>query len=173
MKLIIYITFIFLLSPFFSLSNEIILEGDIKWNDNLISKIDDQNTKTFLSFSNAQYDIKKDFLGFYSRKITLNQENIVRIDVIDIQYENVEKNKISNVSGFDYINNDINMSFINGISKKIHYGEIVFTPIIYNSRSGNYKRVISYKVKVITQKGSSPNFNNKVFNTALVLILII
>ncbi len=168
MNLYKLIAFIVLIAPLSLFSNNIIIEEEIHWNDNVISKIDEISTKSFLSFTNVKYDEKKDFLGFYSKQIVLNQEKIVEINIIEVQYEDIDDEKIKGISGFEFINDSLNLSFINATSRKINYGEVNFTPIIYNSRRGQYQRVIHFKIQVITNKVVS-NSNDKAFTTNSVL----
>lgn len=168
MNLYKLIAFIVLTAPLSLFPNNNIIEEEIHWNDNVISKIDETSTKSFLSFTNVKYDEKKDFLGFYSKQIVLNQEKIVEINIIEVQYEDIDDEKIKGISGFEFINDSLNLSFINATSRKINYGEVNFTPIIYNSRRGQYQRVIHFKIQVITNKVVS-NSNNKAFTTNSVL----
>ncbi|MBL4593698.1 MAG: hypothetical protein JKX68_07795, partial [Flavobacteriales bacterium] len=164
-----FIFFISLLSPLFLYSSNILVVEEIVWNENIVSKIDELTTKNFLSFKNVKYDEKKDFLGVYSTQLKLNQEKIISLNIINIQYEDVDETKIKGISGVDFIKNDIGLHFLNVTSKKINYGEIIFTPIIYNSKRGQYQRVIKYQIQVVTQKTHSNYINNKAFGTNSVL----
>ncbi|PJA07518.1 MAG: hypothetical protein COX70_06335, partial [Flavobacteriales bacterium CG_4_10_14_0_2_um_filter_32_8] len=168
MNLYKLISIVALIAPLSLISNTIIIEEDIQWNDNIVTKVDETNTRKFLSFNNAKYDDKKDFLGFYAKQIVLNQEKIVEINIIEVQYEDIEDEKIKGISGFDFISNQINLTFINATSRKINYGELNFTPIIYNSKIGKYQRVISFKFEVVTNKEVSIS-NSKAFTTNSVL----
>jgi hypothetical protein len=169
MKHLKKILFIGLMSPLILFSRTILLEGEIEWNENLVSKTDELTTKTFISFKNAKYDVKSDYLGFYSEQLKLNNEKIVSINVIDVLYEDIDEVLVKGVSGIKFINEDIGLRFINAVSRKVNYGEIIFTPIIYNSSRGKYQRVTSYKIQVNTQKQYSANTNNKAFTTNSVL----
>lgn len=163
------ILLIALISPIFLFSSNIIVEDRIEWYENSVSELDDLNKRKFLSFNNVRYDGKKDFLGVYSKQLFLKQEKIIDVNIIEIQYEDVSDAEIEGVSGFKFIKNTINLTYLNARSKKLNYGEIIFVPIIYNNESGKYKRVISYKIQVITQRDFSINNNNKVFATGSVL----
>ena len=158
-----------LMSPLILISKSILLEGEIQWNENFISKTDELTARKYISFKNAKYDDKRDYLGFYSEQLRLNQEKIVSINIIDVQYEEVDGTKIKGISGVDFISDNIGLKFINATSRKVNYGEIIFTPIIYNSSQAKYQRVISYKIQVNTQKYYSNSVNNKAFTTSSVL----
>jgi hypothetical protein len=170
MNLTKLITVILLLVPLFLISSNIVVEDEIHWKENTRTKIDELYTKEFLSFENAKYDAKKDFLGIYSKQIVLNKEKIVGINIIDVKYEDIEDEKVKNVSGHEFINDNINIRYVNAVSRKINYGEIILTPIIFNSKKGGYQRVTQYKVEVITKKENpNNNSNNKSFATNSVL----
>ncbi len=169
MKSINYILIIVLISPLLLFSNTLTVEGKIEWFGTAFSKVDEITTLKFFSFENVRYDEKKDYLGIYSKQLKLNQEKITGLRIIDIQYEDVNDNDIIGISGLNFIKADIDLSYINATSKKTNYGEIIFTPIIYNSERAKYQKVISYKIEVTTQK-SIVNFNNnKAFTTNSVL----
>ncbi len=163
------ILLIALISPLFLISNTILVEDEIIWQENISSKIDEQTTRNFLSFKNVKYDEKKDYLGVYSKQLRLNQEKIIGLTLIDVQYEDVDEDSIKGISGLGFVKNDLDLKYINAVSKKVNYGEITFTPIIYNSRSGKYQRVVKYKIQVETQKAYSNANNNKAFATNSVL----
>ena len=165
-KFIILIT---LLSPLLLISSNVLLEGEIDWEKNVISKVEGESSRNFLSFKNAKYDEKKDFLPFYSKQLRLNQENIVSLNIINIEYEDVEVNKIKEISGVDFITEDIELRFTNGINRKVNYGEVIFTPIIYNSKKGKYQRVVKYKIQVNAQKKYTYTNTNKSFTSNSVL----
>lgn len=169
MKLAKNILLIALISPFYLLSNNIVIEGDIEWHDNVNSQINESTRRIFLSFENIKYDAKKDFLGFYSKQIELKKEKIVALKIIDIQYEDIEESYINGVSGKKFIKNDINLTFLNATKRKQNYGEIIFTPIIYNSKRGKYQKVVKYKIQVVTKKDAFVSSNNKSFTTNSVL----
>lgn len=169
MKLAINILLIALTSPFYMLSNNIVIEEDVVWYKSLKSKINEQSTRKFLSFENVKYDVNKDYLGFYSKQIKLNKERIVEISIIEIQYEDVDEDEIEGVSGQKFIKNDINLTFLNATKRKQNYGEIIFTPIIYNSKRGKYQKVVKYKIKVLTKKDAFVDSYNKSFTSNSVL----
>ena len=159
-----------LLSPILVVSRTVLLEGEIDWKKNSISKIDETNLKSFLFFEKAKYDVNKDYLPFFSRKLKLNQEEISGLNIISFEYEEVEDNDLLGVSGIDFVKGDVDLTFVNGISKKINYGEMLFTPIRYNSQKNKYERVISYKVQVEIQNQINKSFTaKKAFATNSVL----
>ncbi len=169
MKHLFFLILITLLSPLYSNSANIIVENEIKWDNNNVSKIDDLKIKKFFSFENVIYDEGKDFLGIYSNQLKLNQEKIIALNLIDIQYETISSDSVIGVSGFTFINNDIQLEYINATSKKVNYGEIIFIPIIYDNTTQKYRRVIKYKIEVVTQKVVDPRINIKSFTSGSVL----
>lgn len=155
---------VFLLLPLLLHSKEYYVEEKINWENNIISKISDFSTVTFFSFKNARYDEKKDFLPFYSHQLTINQEVINNVELIEIQYEDINEEQVSGVSGVDFIKSSVDLVYNTYTSKKINYGEIKFYPII--KKGGSYKRVVSFKIKVSTNNSSfKKNSNNKAFVT--------
>lgn len=169
MKHLFLIFIITLLSPLYSTSANIIVEREVNWYNNSVSKIDNLTNKQFFSFEQAKYDDTKDYLPFYSHQISLNQERIVALNIIGLQYEAVSTDSIVGVSGVNFIDNDIHLKYINTTSRKINYGEIIFTPIIFNKVTQKYQRVIKYKLEVITQKTFEPKISNKAFASGSVL----
>lgn len=157
-----------LLMPLLLHSKEYFIEEEILWDNNINSKISDFSTVTFFSFKNAKYDEKKDFLPFYSHQLTLNQDVINNVELIEIQYEDVANEKINGVSGENFINNSINLVYDTYTSRKINYGEVRFNPIV--KIRGKYQRVKSFKIKVTTTPSNVKKYqNNKTFNNNSVL----
>ena len=70
MKYLKSILLIALLSPLFLFSGTIVLEDNIAWNEIISSKIDELNTRKFLSFKNVQYDEKRTFWVFIQNKFS-------------------------------------------------------------------------------------------------------
>lgn len=169
MKQLFFIFIITLLIPLYSTSANIIVEKEINWYNNSISKIDELTSKRFLFFEQAKYDHKKDYLPIYSHQIILNNERIIAVNLIDIKYEAINSDSIVGVSGVNFIDNDIHLEYINTTSRKVNYGEIVFTPIIFNKVTQKYQRVIKYKIEVVTQKIFEPKISNKAFASGSVL----
>ncbi len=169
MKCLKFIFIYFLVNPLFLISGNLVVEEKIIWEENLISKTNEENSKIFLSFENIKYDDRKDFLPIYSKQLVINQEKIISLNIIDVEYEDIDEKNIKGVSGVDFIENDINLTYLNARSGKVNYGEIIFTPIIYNPQRGKYQRVIKYKVQVNTQKDYTNVSNNKAFTTNSVL----
>lgn len=167
MKINKFLIFIALSVPLFLHSREIILEEDLSWNDNVKMKISDLTERKFFSFEGVKYDDKKDFLAFYSKQIKINDEKISRIELLDVQYENVDASFINGVSGGDFIENNIELEFANYTARKVNYGELRFFPLIQSN--GTYKKVISFKIKVITQRNTNRSYNNKSFVSGSVL----
>ena len=146
-----------LFCPLFLFSRTVIVEGKVSWNKNEVSKTDAQNTKVFLSFKGAKYNSEKKYLPFFSKQLKLNSEKIVGVTIVDLQFEVLNKDSVEQVSGKSFIRNDIDLNFVNGTSKKINYGEIAFTPIIYNDKKNQYQRLISYKIEVSIQSLNKKN----------------
>ncbi|MBL4668589.1 MAG: type IX secretion system sortase PorU [Flavobacteriales bacterium] len=169
MKYFNYTLLILLITPCLLFSQTILVEGEIKWKENAVSKIDALNSRSFLAFDNVSYDSEKDFLGFYVKQIKLNQEKIIGLNILNIGYEDVDENTLKGTSGFEYIKNDIDLQFVNGISKKINYGQVMFTPIVYNTEKNTYQRVVSYSIEVNVQNMYSKKSGNKVYSANSVL----
>ena len=152
------ISLILLFVPLLLHSREYVVEGEINWGSNIKSKIGDYSEKNFFSFSSAKYDQKKDFLPFFTKQLDLNSELITRIEVVDFQFEDVLVENISGVSGEKYIENEVTVLFDNYTTRKKSVGEIRFYPIV--KEGGRYKRIIKYKLKVVTQPNSFKKTNN-------------
>ncbi|NQX99153.1 MAG: hypothetical protein HRT73_14940 [Flavobacteriales bacterium] len=110
MKYFNYTLLILLITPCLLFSQTILVEGEIKWKENAVSKIDALNSRSFLAFDNVSYDSEKDFLGFYVKQIKLNQEKIIGLNILNIGYEDVDENTLKGTSGFEYIKNLFNDS---------------------------------------------------------------
>jgi len=145
-----------LLLPLSFLAGNVIVEKTITW-DLTVQKSTEfvtqkNNSKWFPSFNNMDFIAEKDFLAIYFDRILLNQERLIDINIININYESISFEEIQNMYGFDYLPNDIELKFFNGIEKKTNYGFYNFIPIIHDKNSGTYKKVISYKFELITEK---------------------
>ena len=153
--------------PLLLYSREYLVEKKISWKKSDFIKISDLSSKKIFSFENAKYDEKLNFLPFYTYLLTINQEEINNVDVVEIQYEDLTQEEIDGVSGVAYIKDDIQLSYNTFTSRKVNYGHIKMYPIV---KIGNtYKRVIGFKIKVQTKNTGFKKFNNKSFNTNSVL----
>jgi hypothetical protein len=149
--LFFFISILFFL-PFSGQSKTIILSGEVEWTASLKVADNEGVVKKYFGFNSAKYDDKKDGLPFVSKQLKFNQEKIIQVNIIELQFEDFDVKEIEGIKGKNFIKNDILLHFHNTISKKVDYGEVVFTPIIYNQHIGTYQKVISYKLEVITQK---------------------
>lgn len=170
MNLKIFIIVLFLsISPLFLLASSTVIEHTINWSTSVKQSNKINGTKNLAIFTNASYIEDKDFLPLYSNKVTTNQEIVSSINIIDIKYETIEESEAKNYFGANYFQNNINIDFFNGIDRKINYTYYSFTPIIYEKSSGVYKKVVSYKIEIISYKPSSNLPKNKSFTTNSVL----
>ncbi|MDF1672224.1 MAG: type IX secretion system sortase PorU [Vicingaceae bacterium] len=158
---------ILLLLPLSLYSKDYVVEQNITWNKNKTTKINDLSAINFFSFENSQYDEKMDFLPFYSHLLTINQEEINNVEVLEIKYETFPSEEVAGVSGVSYIKDDIQLSFSTYTSRKVNYGVIKFYPII--RVGGSYKKVISFKIKVTTSSSRFKVSKNNSFNSNSVL----
>jgi len=153
--------------PLLLYSREYLVEKKISWKKNDFIKISDLSSKKIFSFENAKYDEKKNFLPFYAHLLTINQEEINNVDLVEIQYENLSEEEVDGVSGITYVTDNIQLSYNTYTSRKVNYGEIKFYPIV---KEGNrYKRAIGFKIKIQTKSRGLKRINNKSFSTNSVL----
>lgn len=154
---------IIILLPFSAFSGERIIEGNVEWKNNIENYSLEGVKRTYFHFKDANYNDKKDFLAFLSHRIELKNEKIISVNLINVEYEDFIINNEDNILGVSYITNAVEIDFFNAIQKKKNYGVINFSPIISNA--SGYKRIVSYKLKVITQTISSTSSNqiNKSF----------
>ena len=169
MKRFKLIFLLFLLNPILLISGNILIEGEILWSANTISKIDESNSKIYFSYKNAKYDDKKDYLPLFTKQLSIKQDEIISVNVIELIYEDLAEKELKGVSGVTFIKNDIDISYFNGRSMKSNVGEVLFTPIIYNKSLGKYQKVVKYKIEVVTQKATPIFKNNKAFSSNSVL----
>lgn len=111
-----------LLLPLSFLAGNVIVEKTISW-DSIVKKntefaIQKNNSKWLPSFNNMDFIAEKDYLAIYYDRILLNQERLIGINIINISYEPISFEEIQNMYGFDYLPNDIELKFFNGIEKK-------------------------------------------------------
>tara|TARA_B100000809_G_C15137850_1_gene531510 strand:- start:1905 stop:5720 length:3816 start_codon:yes stop_codon:yes gene_type:complete len=163
------ILFFGLFVPFVLMSKTVLIEGDIAWADNLVVKTIDLTQKKLVSFDGVQYNSEKDYLGIYSERISLKNGRITKVVLLDAQYVDADNGEFIGVSGFDYIKGVIDLSYVNVTQKKLNYGEIKFVPIIYNSTTKRYQKLVSYKIQVEISTEKITVLNNKVFGTSSVL----
>jgi hypothetical protein len=158
------------LYPLAFISQTILLEGNIDWKAHVISEIDDQTSKTFFSFEDAHYNVAQDYIPFFSHQIKLDDGEIISLSSVEFNYENIDPSELLGVSGVDFIKENVDLHFVNGISRKINYGDVIFTPIRYNAISNRYQRVISYRITVNTRNKSKTLISaKKAFATNSVL----
>jgi hypothetical protein len=143
--------------PVVGLSGNKIIEGKVDWQNNIENNTLNSEKRSFFSFEDAKYDDKKDFLAFYSHRIKLNNEKIVSVSIINLEYENISINEAENIAGVSFISNTIDLKFYNATQRKQNFGVINFTPIV--SSSVGYQKVTSYKINVITET-VSPSYSN-------------
>ncbi|MCB9361502.1 MAG: type IX secretion system sortase PorU [Flavobacteriales bacterium] len=146
-----------MLLPVLGWSGNKIIEGKIDWQNNIENNILNGEKRSFFSFKSAKYDEKKDFLAFYSHRVKLNNEKIVSVSIVDLEYENISSNEVENIAGVSFISSTIDLQFYNATQRKQNYGVINFTPII--TSSGGYQRITSYKINIVTES-VSPSFSN-------------
>ena len=163
------ILFFGLFVPFVLMSKTVLIKGDIEWADNLVVKTIDLTQKKLMSFDGVQYNSEKDYLGIYSERISLNNGRITKVVLLDAQYVDADNGEFIGVSGIDYIKGVIDLSYVNVTQKKLNYGEIKFVPIIYNSTTKRYQKLVSYKIQVEISTEKITVLNNKVFGTSSVL----
>jgi len=169
MRCVIIILVVAVLLPFNLFSRNINFEGKIEWFDDVMHRTEVEAQKKLLSFKGGGYDVNKDFLPIFSKKVELKNEEIVRVIILDVQYEDVNDNKSGIYAGEAYVNESINIKYVNGIQKKNHYGFVSFTPVIREPESGKLQRVVSYRISIETRLISEKNKNNKAFGGGSVL----
>ncbi|MCW8939854.1 MAG: type IX secretion system sortase PorU, partial [Flavobacteriales bacterium] len=171
-KLKILFAILSLLIPLGFIAGNVVVEKTILW-DSIVQKNTEfssqkNNNKWFPSFKNIDFIAEKDYLAIYFDRILLNQEKLIGINILSISYENISYEEIQNMYGFDYLPNNIELNFFNGIEKKINYGYYNFIPIVYDKNSGTYKKVVSYKFELITEKPTASTRNkNLTLNSVL------
>lgn len=156
-------------APLALVARVVVVEGEVKWSENVMIKTIDLTQKKLMSFEGVSYDNEKDYLGFYSKRIPLKNERILTVTIIDVQYIDVDRNDFIGVSGIDFIKQDVDLSYVNITQKKINYGEIKFVPIVYDAVTGRYQKVISYKIRIETKPEKLEALNNKTFGSSSVL----
>ncbi len=168
MEVLKKILFVFLLLPLVVNSREIELKESIKWNSNVQTNINESFQLFHLSFNNAKYNSEKEYLPYFSKQLSLNQDEITNVVLVNVVYEPIPSSEIVGVSGLNYVSNSLVVEFDTYISRKKNFGEIRFHPIIKDGSS--YKRVVSFDLNVSTKRSSlSKRVNNKAFGTSSVL----
>ena len=89
---LLYIPFVFL--SIFAQSKTITIDGKIEWyNAFEVNNIEGVKEKYF-NFEGACYDNEKEGLPFLFKHLNLGQEKILKVNIIDLEYENITKNDI-------------------------------------------------------------------------------
>ena len=154
-----------LFTPLVLMSKTILIDGKIEWADNLVIKTIDLTQKKLMSFDGVQYNSRKNYLGFYSEIISLKNETITKVSLVDAQYVDVKSGELIGVSGVDYIKGSIDLSYTNLTQKKQNYGEVKFVPVIYNSTSNRYQKLVSYKIQIEIKPRKIIVLNDKTFGS--------
>ena len=161
-----------ILLPIGFIAGNVIVEKTISW-DSTVKKNTEfstqkNNSKWFPSFNNMDFIAEKDYLAIYFDKIFLNGEKLIDVNILNINYSPISFEEIQNMYGFDYLPDNIELNFFNGIEKKMNYGFYNFIPIIYDKNSGTYKKVVSYKFELITEKPTvNPTNKSLTLNSVL------
>lgn len=164
-----YLFFIISSFPSFLLASSVIIEHKINWSTPIDFTNEQGITKKLAVFNNVNYNENEDFLAYYSNKIKTNQEIISSINILNVEFIAISENDAQKLFGFNQLKNNVDLSFFNGIDKKINYAYYSFSPIIYDKKTGSYKKVVSYKFEIITQKQPVSSPKNKSFTANSVL----
>jgi len=149
--------FIALMLPVIVFSGNITVEGEINWYDIFENDSYDGSKKRFFAFEGAKYDEKKDFLPFYSHRLELGNEELVTATIINANYEDISYPDFEEISGVGFLNSSTKINLVNTVHRKKNYGTVNFCPIIYNSLTGKYQRITSYKIQITTKGKKSIN----------------
>ena len=87
MEVLKKILFVFLLLPLVVNSREIELKESIKWNSNVQTNINESFQLFHLSFNNAKYNSEKEYLPYFSKQLSLNQDEITNVVLVNVVYE--------------------------------------------------------------------------------------
>src|SRR5690606_22046392 len=63
----------------------------------------------------------------------------------------IQISDISKISGVNYIDNNTDIIILNTVHRKKNYGTVNIYPITYNTLTGKYQRITSYKVEITTR----------------------
>jgi len=164
-----FILSLILLPTSFLLASNVIVEHKINWSTPIDFTNEQGVTKQLAVFNHINYNEDEDFLPYYSNKVKTNQEIISAINILDVEFMAISESEAQKLFGFNQFKNSVDLSFFNGIDKKINYAYYSFSPIIYDKKNGSYKKVVSYKFEVITQKPASYLPKRKSFTANSVL----
>lgn len=155
--------------PLFLFSSNVIVDNKINWTSPVIQKNLSNVTKNLAVFDNVSYNGDKDLLPVYANKLKTNQEIVSAINIIAIDYEVITLAEAKSYFGFNFFPDKVTIDFFNGVDRKVNYAFYSFTPIIYEKKSGLYKKVVAYKIEVVSNKLSTNLPKNKSFTTNSVL----
>lgn len=152
MRVLISLIFSFFFFSFSGYSQSQILEGEIEWLELVNSNNHSGERVEYFNFKNAQFDFEKSELPYLSLQFEIKQQKIIQLNIIEFIYEDYDISLSDKISGIEDVGNEIELIFLNTVSKKKSIGNVFFTPIIYNKSIGKFQKVISYKIEVITQQ---------------------
>lgn len=157
MKSLTPLLFLFVLAilPFTSFAGETSFSDTVIYKGVNKIKFSDTDEKSFLSFSGASFDQEKNFLPYFRMVKSLpKSEKIISASFESMEFVPMDKKILDDLGLTEYIKEDLQLEFDNGIRKKEIYGIYSFVPIRKNPNTGEIERLVSYEIKLYTSPQS-------------------
>ncbi len=121
-------------------------ERTIKWNGTDRIEIGYQEYIPVIAFEGARYEKVNGFLPLYFERIPLESSTGFNVEIVDRIFETIPENEIQNIEGLDNIGDKVQVSSHISFDRKKPLATISFIPIRKNDLTGQYERLVSFKI---------------------------
>ncbi len=159
MKHIVFVI-LFLLAisaPLHLISENSEYQRTIKWNG--IEKIEIAYNEYIpvLTFEGAGHERANNFLPGYFERIPVKSSGSFNVTIIDRIFETVPENETDNIQGLDILEEHVLVNNHISFDRKKPFATISFIPLRKNDLTGQYERLVSFKIHVESDNSSSKN----------------
>jgi hypothetical protein len=150
------------------------IERSIKWNTVKTKKelsSDGQVIRTFhyLNFSSAVYNDLNTFLPYYKELIKLENASNARVDLVDMQFENVSSSDLQSIEHSDKIPSEVSVAQSVQYERKVPFIRLSFIPLRRNPTTHVVERLLSFTIQITTLSAKATVKSRKSYTSASVL----
>ena len=131
----------------------------LEWNPVQKIRITDTRTVSELYFEGATYNQETADLPVYSERFPIPNANVsVEAVFSEEVWENIDESSLRQISGFEKISADIDITTHVAVERKQPYAVISFVPLRRNNATGTYQRLISFTFRLTYIDRLTPAF---------------
>ena len=155
-----FILYFFLILPVAGISQSLEIENIINWKGIIKDRVAENTFLEYMYFENAVIDPATS-LPLYLEKIPLDFKNVeLSAEIISTVFKSCNTEEISFLNRNEYNKEGIEINTSIAIERKSHYGIISFTPIRLNTSTGQFEKLVSFKIKINIIKLSEGSFKS-------------